>query len=61
MPLDFFGLDFGIMPSGEVLLFEANATMSFFPSWRVEDPQFEYLLGCVPPAQAAFSKLVGQR
>jgi len=61
MPLDFFGLDFGIIPDGNVVLFEANATMSFFPLWRDNDPQFEYLKACVPPAQAAFMELVGLR
>ena len=60
MPLDFFGLDFGFTPDGNVLLFEANATMSFFPLWRSDDPQFEYLSQCLPPAQRAFVKLVGQ-
>ncbi|MEP7131169.1 MAG: hypothetical protein ABI770_08580 [Sphingomicrobium sp.] len=59
MPLDFFGMDFGILPDGNVVLFEANATMSFFPLWRDDDPQFEYLTACVPPAQAAFMELVG--
>jgi len=60
MPLDFFGLDFALMPDGgDVLLFEANATMSFFPLMRVEDPIFTYLSACVPPAQAAFMELVG--
>ena len=61
MPLDFFGIDFSILPSGEVVLFEANATMSFFPLWRDESPLFRYMLACVPPAQAAFMELVSQR
>ena len=30
-PLDYFGMDFGLMPDGRVVLFEANATMNFFP------------------------------
>ncbi len=60
MPLDFFGLDFGFTPDGAVLLFEANATMSFFPLWRSDDPQFQYLTACLRPAQSAFMKLVGQ-
>lgn len=59
MPLDFFGLDFGIVPDGKLVFFEANATMSFFPLWRDDDPQFEYLKQVVPPAQAAFMQLVG--
>jgi hypothetical protein len=61
MPLDFFGLDFGLMPNGDLVLFEANATMSFFPLWRSEHPEFQYLEACVPPARAAFMELVGVR
>ncbi len=57
MPLDFFGMDYGVMESGELVLFEANATMSFFP--LSPDPQFEYLKRCVAPAQAAFRELLG--
>jgi hypothetical protein len=53
MPLDYFGLDFGFMPDGEAVLFEANATMSFFPSWT--DVQFRH---CLPPACQAFRELV---
>lgn len=53
MPLDFFGMDFGFAPDGEAVLFEANATMSFFPSWA--DMQFRF---CLPPAAKAFRELV---
>jgi len=56
MPLDFFGMDFGITRDGDVVLFEANATMSFFPF--SPDPQFEYLTRCFAPAQAAFRELL---
>jgi hypothetical protein len=59
MPLDFFGLDFAILPDGNVVLFEANATMSFFPLWRDSNPEFQYLERCVEPARAAFMELVG--
>jgi hypothetical protein len=59
MPLDFFGMDFALMPDGEVLLFEANATMSFFPLWPTQDPQFIYLTKCLDPAAAAFRELLG--
>jgi hypothetical protein len=55
--LDYFGIDFGIMPDGRVLLFEANATMNFFSS--LPDTQFLYLQACVPPARAAFRELLG--
>ena len=57
MGLDFFGMDFGITRDGEVVLFEANATMNFFPFAR--DPQFAYLQRCLPPARHAFRELLG--
>ena len=59
MPLDFFGMDFAITPDGQVVLFEANATMNFFPLWPSQDPQFIYLTKCLEPAQAAFRELLG--
>ena len=59
MPLDFFGMDFAITQGGELVLFEANATMNFFPLWPTKDPQFEYLTSCLAPAQAAFRELLG--
>ncbi len=55
--LDYFGMDFGIMPDGRVLLFEANATMSFYS--KLPGPQFDYLQACLPPARAAFRELIG--
>jgi hypothetical protein len=55
--LDFFGLDFGILADGRLLLFEANATMNFFSPLPSE--QFAYLRACVPPARAAFRELLG--
>ena len=54
--LDFFGIDFGIMPDGRMLLFEANATMNFFST--LPNDQFAYVRACVPPARAAFRELV---
>ena len=57
MPLDFFGMDFGITADGQVVLFEANAAMAFFPF--SDDPQFEYLERCFDPARHAFRKLLG--
>jgi len=59
MPLDFFGMDFAITRSGDLVLFEANATMNFFPLWPTKDPQFIYLTKCLDPAQAAFRELLG--
>lgn len=57
MPLDFFGMDFGIVEDGSVVLFEANATMSFFP--YSGDPKFDYLPNSFGPAQDAFRELLG--
>lgn len=56
VPLDYFGFDFGIMPSGELVLFEANATMSFFPLFT--DPRFAYIQRALAPAQEAFRAMV---
>jgi hypothetical protein len=56
--LDFFGMDFGIDAQGQVVLFEANATMSFFP--LVAHPRFAYLEKILPPAQQAFRAMLGQ-
>ena len=57
MPLDFFGMDFAILDDGRMLLFEANATMNFFPF--VRDQRFAYLLRAIDPAQQAMFELVG--
>jgi hypothetical protein len=57
MPLDFFGLDFALAPDGRVVLFEANATMSFMPNLFVAG--FEYVRRCYLPAQTAFMELLG--
>lgn len=57
MGMDFFGIDFAIAADGRPILFEANATMNFFP-FRPE-PQFEYAKDCLGPAQQAFRRLVG--
>ncbi len=55
MPLDYFGMDFGILPDGRAVLFEANATMSFFP---VDYETYPYLKRCIPPAEHAFREMV---
>ena len=57
MGLDFFGMDFGIGPGGEVVLFEANATMNFLPFST--DPQYSYLQRALAPARDAFRGLLG--
>ena len=53
MPLDYFGMDFGFTPDGEAVLFEANATMNFFPNW--DDIQFRH---CLRPAALAFRRMI---
>ena len=55
-PLDYFGMDFGIAPNGKLLLFEANATMNFFPF--LDDPCFDYVKQSARPAQLAIHKLI---
>lgn len=40
MPLDYFGIDFALLPDGRAVLFEANATMNFYP--LSTDPRFDY-------------------
>jgi hypothetical protein len=45
MPLDYFGIDFALLPDGGALLFEANATMNFYP--LSTDPRFTYASGDV--------------
>lgn len=57
MSLDYFGMDCGVMPDGRLVLFEANATMSFFPFLDV--PEFNYVRQCLAPAQRAFRELLG--
>ncbi len=57
MPLDFFGMDYGIVPDGRVVLFEANATMNFFPFFG--DPRVAHVKRCYRPAQEAFWEMLG--
>ncbi len=58
MPLDYFGMDFGIRPGGHAVLFEANATMNFFPF--LSDPRFDHVRACLKPARAAFHEMLGR-
>lgn len=53
--LDFFGVDCAISEQG-LILFEANATMNFFP--LSPDPQFAYLGKALARAQRAFDRLL---
>ena len=56
MDLDFFGIDFGVTDDGNVVLFEANATMNFFPI--PTEPQFAYLKALLAPASHAMNALL---
>ncbi|KRB85081.1 hypothetical protein ASE00_21620 [Sphingomonas sp. Root710] len=56
MPLDYFGIDFAVMPDDRVLLFEANATMKFFPI--AFDPPFPYFATTLAQATRAFNAML---
>lgn len=58
MALDYFGIDFGIAPTGRLILFEANATMNYKP-WVRLPPQFDYLEDFYRPAGLALRELLG--
>jgi hypothetical protein len=55
--LDFMGIDFGFTREGKLLLFEANATMNFFPFF--DDERVSYRKTCVAGAQRGFESLIG--
>ena len=55
MGLDFFGMDFGLDADGRVILFEANATMSFAMKFG---PPFQYLEAVNLPAGHAFGRML---
>ena len=54
--LDYGGIDFGLNQSGEVLLFEANATMAILPPGR--EPQWDYRRPAVENACGAVWKML---
>lgn len=54
--LDFCGIDFGILRDGRVVLFEANATMNFFPV--SDDPRLAAMKACVPRGEEAFRLMI---
>ncbi len=55
--LDYFGVDFGFHPDGRMVLFEANATMTFFP--MVPNPRFAFRQRLLAPAEEAFMAMLG--
>jgi hypothetical protein len=56
LALDYGGADFGLSPDGEVLLFEANATMIVEPP--PEDPRWDYRRANVERIHAAVRDLL---
>lgn len=57
LPLDFFGIDFALLPDDRILLFEANATMNFFP--LSTHPLFAYAgAPVVATARAAMDRMM---
>jgi glutamate/tyrosine decarboxylase-like PLP-dependent enzyme len=57
--LDYGGIDFGVSPEGDVLLFEANATMVFGPP--DSDPKWDYRRAAVERIERAFAELLRSR
>lgn len=55
--LDYFGIDFAIAPDGRAVLFEANATMNFFPV--VDLDPFAHIQCVIEPARRALLELIG--
>jgi hypothetical protein len=56
VPLDYFGVDFGIDADGAVVLFEANATMDFLSP--ITDPEFAYGRQVLPLLRRAALALI---
>ena len=57
--LDYAGIDFGLSPTGEVLLFEANATMTVLPPDR--DPRWDYRRAAVAHIEDAVRQMLIDR
>jgi hypothetical protein len=57
--LDFFGLDFGFLPDGKMLLFEANASMHF-NRYQFDKPYYRYGGLSVPLAEQGFNSLLNK-
>jgi hypothetical protein len=56
IPLDYFGVDFGIAADGAVVLFEANAAMDFLSP--ITEPEFAYVHQPLPLARRAFRAMI---
>jgi hypothetical protein len=57
--LDYGGIDFGLSEAGDVLVFEANATMAIFPSG--EDPRWDYRRPAVERVLGAVRRMLIDR
>ena len=54
--LDYFGVDFSFLPNGQIVVFEANATMrSHYPEYA---ESFPYLSAPAAAHVAAFQKMI---
>jgi glutathione synthase/RimK-type ligase-like ATP-grasp enzyme len=56
LDLDYAGIDFGVLPDGRVLLFEANATMLVHP--EAHDGVFAYKNRAVAAITEAFEAML---
>jgi hypothetical protein len=57
--LDYAGIDFGLNAAGDILLFEANATMTVLPPAR--DRRWDYRRGAVQRVEDAVRKMLVDR
>jgi hypothetical protein len=57
--LDYGGIDFGLNEAGDVLVFEANATMAIFPPG--EDSRWDYRRPAVERVLRAVRKMLIER
>jgi glutathione synthase/RimK-type ligase-like ATP-grasp enzyme len=59
LALDYGGVDFGRAPNGDLIVFEANATMAVYPP--SDDPRWDYRRASVDRAVAAVRTMIAQR
>jgi hypothetical protein len=57
--LDYGGIDFGLSPSGEVLLFEANATMTVLPPGK--DKRWDYRRTAIQRVEDAVRRMLADK
>jgi len=57
--LDYAGVDFGLSPSGDVLLFEANATMTVLPPGK--DKRWDYRRAAVQRVEDAVRRMLSDK